>query len=265
MIIDAVPYVTVHWTSWWLVTTAAFGAGFLDAIVGGGGLILVPALFGVFPNATPATLFGTNKCASISGTAWAAVQYSKSIRLEWRTLMPAVLVAFAASVAGAYCITRIPQDGLRMLLPVVLAAVLLYTIFMPTLGGTYVRRFEGSAEARAASAVALPIGFYDGLFGPGTGSFLVFLFCRVLGYDFLRASASSKIVNTSTNCGALIFLIVKGNVWWGYALAMGIANILGSSLGAKMALNNGVKFVRWIFIVVVSALTIKTAYGVFVA
>lgn len=242
------------------VTLASLFAGFVDAIVGGGGLILVPALFSVFPNATPATLFGTNKGGAIWGTAWATVQYARRVTMPWHALAPAFAAALAGSFAGAWSVTMASADGLRTALPLVLLAVLIYTVMRKDLGRHHTPRFAGRAEALAASVVGLGVGFYDGFFGPGTGSFFVFLFVRWLGYDFLHASASAKLLNTATNASAIALFAWKGHIWWHVAAAMAVANVAGSLLGTRLALKHGAGFVRIAFIVVVSALIARTAW-----
>jgi uncharacterized membrane protein YfcA len=246
-----------------LVSIASLGAGFVDAIVGGGGLVLVPSLFAALPSTHPATLFGINKSASIWGTAMAAVQYSRRVELRWRALLPAAAAGFAGSFTGAWAVTVISPGYLRKLLPVVLLAVLGYTLAKKHLGRDHLPRFSGRAEAWAASAIGITLGFYDGFFGPGTGSFLVFLFVRWLGYDFLHASASAKLLNTATNLAALILFAAKGHVWWHFALALAVANVAGSLLGTHVALRHGAGFVRSFFIVVVFVLILKTGYDAF--
>jgi uncharacterized membrane protein YfcA len=243
-----------------LVTLASLFAGFVDAIVGGGGLILVPALFAVFPNTHPATLFGVNKGASVWGTAAATLQYAQRVRMPWHALLPAAAVAFAGSLAGAWTVTVISPDFLRRALPLVLLGVLAYTLVKKQLGHSHAPRFSGRREALAASLLGVTIGFYDGFFGPGTGSFFVFLFVRWLGYDFLHASASAKLLNTASNLSALMLFAWKGHVWWHFALVMAVANVAGSLLGTRLALKHGSGFVRRVFIVVVSALILKTTY-----
>ena len=246
-----------------IVTLASLLAGFVDSIVGGGGLVLVPALFAVFPNTHPATLFGINKSASVWGTATAAWQYSRRVEMRWAALLPAAAAGFTGSFAGAWLVTVIPADGLRKLLPFILAAVLAYTLARKDMGRVHAPRFAGRTETLAAGVIGLLIGFYDGFFGPGTGSFFVFLFVRWLGYDFLNASASAKLLNTATNLAALILFAVKGHVWWHYALALAVANVVGSVLGTRMALKHGAGFVRGVFVFVVSALILKTGYDAF--
>jgi uncharacterized membrane protein YfcA len=246
-----------------VVSLASLLAGFVDSIVGGGGLILVPALFATFPSTHPATLFGTNKGASVWGTAIATVQYSKRVNLPWQSLGPAAAVCFASSLGGAWLVTVISPEYLRKALPLVLVIVLIYTLAKKQLGRHHAPRYTGRREAVIASAIGSIIGFYDGFFGPGTGSFFVFLLVRLLGYDFLHASAGAKLLNTASNLAAIILFALKGHVWWHYVLVMAIANILGSLTGTHLALKHGTGFVRGFFIVVVSALILKTSYDAF--
>jgi uncharacterized membrane protein YfcA len=246
-----------------LVSLASLLAGFVDAIVGGGGLILVPALFAVFPNTHPATLFGVNKGASVWGTAVATTQYARRVDMRWAALLPAAASGFCASLAGAWLVTIISAGFLRKALPFVLLAVLLYTLVKKDLGRHHAPRFSGLSETLAACCIGLVLGFYDGFFGPGTGSFFVFLFVRWLGYDFLNASASAKLLNSATNLAALALFAYKGHVWWHFALTMAVANVVGSLLGTRLALKHGAGFVRLVFLLVVSALILKTAFDAF--
>lgn len=245
------------------VTLASLLAGFVDAIVGGGGLVLLPALFAAYPSAHAATLFGTNKSASVWGTAFASVQYVRRVELSWRTMLPAMALSFAGSLAGAWLVTLISPDFLRKLLPAVLLGVLVYTLMKKELGRSHAPRFAGRQELLAAGTVGLLIGFYDGFFGPGTGSFFVFLFVRWLGYDFLHASAGAKLLNLSSNLSAILLFGLKGHVWWHLALPLALANVVGSLLGTRLALKHGAGFVRGVFIVVVLALILKTGYDAF--
>ncbi len=246
-----------------IVSIASLGAGFVDAIVGGGGLILVPALFAVFPSAHPATLFGVNKGASIWGTGVATVQYARRVEMRWAALLPAAGAGFSGSLAGAWLVTVMAPGFLRKALPFVLMAVLLYTLAKKDLGRHHTPRFTGRTETAAACCIGLLLGFYDGFFGPGTGSFFVFLFVRWLGYDFLNASASAKLLNTATNLAALALFAYKGHVWWHFALTMAVANVAGSLLGTRLALRHGAGFVRLVFIGVVGALILKTGFDAF--
>ena len=242
---------------------ASLLAGFVDSIVGGGGLVLVPALFAAFASAHPATLLGVNKSASLWGTAVATVQYARRVHMPWRTLLPAGLVALASSFAGAWLVTVVSPEFLRKVLPFVLLAVLAYTLMKKELGREHAPRLRGWREAAVASAIGLVLGFYDGFFGPGAGSLLVFLFVRLLGYDFLHASASAKLLNSCSNLAALSLFAFKGHIWWHYALALALANVIGSLLGARLALKHGSGFVRAVFVLVVSALILRTAYDAF--
>jgi uncharacterized membrane protein YfcA len=247
-----------------LVVAAASGlAGFVDAVVGGGGLVLVPALFATYPTAVPATLFGTNKGGAIWGTAWAALQFARRVTLARMTMAWGMAGALAGSFCGAWVVTLVSAKPLKQALPFVLLAILAYTVARKELGRHHTPRMTGSVEARAAGLIGLAIGFYDGFFGPGTGSFFVFLFVRVLGYDFLHASAAAKMLNTATNLAALVLFTWTGHVWWHVAAVLAVANVIGSLLGTRLALAKGAGFVRIVFIVVVSALIVKTAYDAF--
>ena len=243
-----------------LVSMASLLAGLVDSIVGGGGLILLPALFATFPSAAPATLFGTNKSASIWGTAFATVQYSRKVVLPWHALLPAAAAGLLGSFVGAWGVTLVDPTLFRKALPVLLTALLVYTLARKDMGRDHAPRYAGRREALLASGIGLVIGFYDGFFGPGTGSFLVFAWVRLLGYDFLNASASAKFINTGTNLSALLLFAWQGHVWWHLALGMALANIVGSLIGTRLALRHGAGFVRQVFILVVLALICKTAY-----
>jgi uncharacterized membrane protein YfcA len=243
-----------------VLSLASLFAGFVDAIGGGGGLVLVPALFGAFPSAAPPTLFGTNKAASVWGTGWAAWQYASRVQLPWASLWPAALAALVGSGAGALCVTVADPTILRRALPVVLLVVLIYTLIRRNLGRVHAPRYRGRTQATVASAIAFTIGVYDGFFGPGTGSLLVFLFVRWLGFDFLHASASAKLLNTATNASALLLFAYKGHVWWHLAALMAVANVIGSLIGTRMALRHGTPFVRAVFVCVVALLIVKTVW-----
>ena len=248
---------------WIIVSLASLLAGFVDAIVGGGGLILLPALFATFASAPPATLLGTNKSASVWGTAMATWQYSRRVQMPWRAMLPAAAAGFVGSFFGAWVVTLVSPDFLRKLLPLVMVAVLAYTLARKDLGMHHQPRWSGRAEVLVACGIGLVIGFYDGFFGPGTGSFLVFAFVRLLGYDFLNASVSAKLLNLATNVSALVLFAAKGHIWWHLTVPLAVANVLGSMLGTYMALRHGTGFVRAIFILVVSVLILKTGYDAF--
>ena len=246
-----------------IISLASLLAGFVDAIVGGGGLILVPALLATFPTAHPATLFGTNKGAAVWGTGFAARQYLQKVHLPWNAIGPAAVAGFLAALLGAWLVTIVSAGFLRQLLPGVLLLVLIYTLRKKDLGQLHAPQHQGVREVVLACGIGASIGFYDGFFGPGTGSFFVFALVRLLGYDFLHASAAAKVLNTATNLSALLLFSLKGHIWWHVAATMAVANVLGSIGGSHLALRQGAGFVRVVFLIVVSALILKTSYDAF--
>lgn len=246
-----------------LLGAAGFFAGLLDAIVGGGGLIQVPALFSAFPTAMPATLFGTNKVAGIFGTAIAARTYWNKFPVDWSLVLPASLTALLFAFVGAWAITIFPPDVFRKLLPFVLLLVALYVFRHKDFGGEYVPVKRGVSKVLLAAGIGAVLGFYDGFFGPGTGSFLIFLFIRGFGLDFLRASAAAKIINVACNLAALAWFIPTTEPLWLLGGTMAVCNIAGSVIGARLALKEGAGFVRRIFLLVVMALIVKTAWDAF--
>lgn len=243
----------------------AFAAGLIDAAVGGGGLIQLPGLFATLPQQTPAALFGTNKFSSVFGTVVAAWRYGRQIDMAWKLVLPAAATAFLFSFLGASAVSYVPKEAMRPLVLVLLIFMLGYTLWKKDFGALH----RPSALDRRQIAVALliggAIGFYDGFFGPGTGSFLIFLFIRCFGFDFLRASAAAKVVNVATNFAALAFFIPAGHVLYGFAVPMAIANIAGSLVGAKLAMQGGARLVRGLFVVLVTGLIAKIAYDMAIA
>lgn len=242
------------------VLAAAFAAGGIDAIVGGGGLIQVPALFSALPGALPATLLGTSKLAGLAGTASAAVRYARRIAVPWRTILPAMALASLASLIGAIAVTHVSPRLFRPLVPVALLVVLGYTLAHRDLGRVHAPRTHGRRGAAAGRALIATIGCYDGFFGPGTGSFLMLLFVRHYGFDFLNAAAAARWVNVATNAMALAWFGSHGAVLWPLGAAMALANVAGAQLGARMALRRGTGFVRSLFVAIVGALIAKTAW-----
>jgi uncharacterized membrane protein YfcA len=242
------------------VLGAGFFAGFVDSVVGGGGLIQIPALLGAFPTAPPAMLLGTSKLGSIVGTSNAVYQYSRRVRIPWRRLMPAAAVAFLAALCGAALVTRISPALFRPVVPVMLSLVLAYVLWRPDLGSVHVPATLSARRAGTAIAGIAAIGMYDGFFGPGTGSFLMLLFVRLYGFDFINASAAARFVNVATNAGALLFFILHRQIYWALAVPLAVCNTLGSVAGSHAALKHGSRFVRTVFIAVVAALIVKTAW-----
>jgi uncharacterized membrane protein YfcA len=239
-----------------LVLVAAFGAGLIDAMAGGGGLIQVPALFAAFPTAPHTTLLGTGKLAGFAGTLSAASRYLRHVKLDLRLVGAAAAGAFLCALVGAWIATHFPPAQFRALVPVLLTAVLAYTLVHKDLGQTHAPR-GGLLLAAGAAGV---IGLYDGFFGPGTGSFLVFLFIRVFGLDFLHASASAKVVNCAANVAALLLFGLTAKLMWLLGFGMALANVCGAQVGSHLAIRGGSAFVRKVFLGVVSALIAKTAW-----
>ena len=199
-----------------------FAAGLMDAAVGGGGLLQIPGLFNLLPNATPvASVMGVNKFASCCGTLTATGQYLRRIPVPWKMLLPAAALAFAASY--------------------------LYTFLKKDLGQTVRTEKLTRRETLWGLFFGALIGFYDGVFGPGTGSLLAFVFVRFYGYDFLAANASAKVINSTTNLAALKFFIPQGHVVWAWAIPLAAANLCGGVVGARLAMRGGTKLLRYGF------------------
>jgi uncharacterized membrane protein YfcA len=243
-----------------LVLVAAFGAGFIDALAGGGGLIQLPALFATFPNTPHPTLLGTGKLAGFAGTCSAIARFIRHVSLDWRLVLPAAAGAFVAALFGAWIATGISPERFRALVPLLLTSVLVYTLLNKDLGRHHEPRVvDARAQWLAAGSAGL-IGLYDGFFGPGTGSFLVFLFVRGFGLDFLHASASAKIVNAAANVAAIVLFGLTGELMWLLGLAMAACNVAGAQFGSQLAIRRGSALVRKVFLVVVGALILKTAW-----
>ena len=243
-----------------LLILAGLAAGWVDAVVGGGGLIQLPALLVLFPQMSAVQVLATNKVGSIMGTSMSSVTYYRRIHPDLRTAAPTAAAALVASIGGAALASSIPEAALRPIIIVVLVAVLIYTLARPTMGTTTELRWEGNRHYGAAAGIGLLIGLYDGLLGPGTGSFLVMALVGVIGYAFLPASALAKIVNFATNLGALIFFVPAGHVVWGVGVVVGAANLVGAYIGARMAVAKGNRFVRVAFLVVVAALIVRLGW-----
>ncbi|WP_081354791.1 TSUP family transporter [Polynucleobacter asymbioticus] len=248
---------------WPLLFCAAFFAGLVDAVAGGGGLIQVPALFAAYPDVPPATLLSTNKLASVGGTLNAARKFLRHVSLPWAVVGPAIVAAFVGSLMGANAVSHFPAEPLRKALPFVLVFLLIYTWFQPSLGEAHAPKEVSHYQKFKALLLGLTIGFYDGFFGPGTGSFLLFGFVRFFGFDFLHASAATKLVNVSTNLAAILMLASLGQINWPLGFVMMIANIAGSQFGSRLAIKHGSGFVRKVFLVIVSALILKSAWNAY--
>jgi len=243
--------------------SAAFFAGFVDSIAGGGGLIQLPALLIGLPKSETVTVLGTNKFAAVFGTTTAAGLYRREIKPEPKVLIAMALPAFIGSAMGASLASRIPTSSMRPLVLILLVVVAIYTWLKPDLG--MVERFKHTDMRRIQIAVAAGsiIGFYDGIFGPGTGSFLLLVLVASFGYAFITASAIAKVVNVSTNLGAILIFGIHGAVLWQIGLALGVANVTGAVIGSRLAIRGGSSLVRKVFLIVTVALIIKVAFDTF--
>lgn len=235
-------------------------AGTVDAVVGGGGLVQLPALLVVLPQAPVVSLLGTNKLASIVGTSSAAVTYLRRTKVDVRTAATMAAAAFLGSGCGALLATVIDSDVLQPVVLVALVAVFAYTIRRPALGEIELLRLPPRTQRAVALSGGAVIGFYDGLAGPGTGSFLVFLLVGALGLSFLHASATAKVVNTATNAAALMVFAAGGHVLWAVGAAMAVSNLVGAQVGARLAIRHGSVLVRRVFLVVVSVLIARLTW-----
>lgn len=243
------------------VVLAAFGAGWIDAVVGGGGLLQLPALL-LIPGIAPVQALATNKLASVFGTATSSVTYYRRAKPDIRTALPMAGIALVGSFGGAAVATVLPPAAFKPIIVVALLAVAIFTVFKPEMGAATKLRFAGHKHHIMAGAAGLVIGFYDGMIGPGTGTFLVITLVALMGYDFLQASAKAKIVNLATNIGALLLFIPHGSVLWVLGGILAVANVAGSYLGSRMAVARGTKFIRVVFLVVVVALIGKLGVDV---
>lgn len=241
----------------------AFLAGFIDAIVGGGGLIQTPAMLILLPQVPIASLLGTGKLSGISGTMAALLRYRKSVQINWSNILPTAVTAFIFSFIGARTVSAIPTEMLRPVILALLIGVAVYTFLRKDFGTLHSPRLTESKEKLYGVGVGLVIGFYDGFFGPGTGSFLMFIFIGLFGFNFLAASASAKVVNVATNLSALLYFMFTGQVLYYIGIPMALCNVLGSTLGARLAIHKGTAFVRLLFLVVVTAIIFKFAYDSF--
>lgn len=242
---------------------AAFLAGWVDAVVGGGGLIQLPALLIGLPASTPpAAILGTNKVSSVWGTATSSLAYAVRIRPDWRTLLPLVVASAAGSATGASLARFVPKTWFTPIVLVALVGVGLYTWRRPELGLVSRVKHSGSAHYLRTAALGLGVGTYDGFLGPGTGSFFVIGLVAVLGYGFLEASAKAKIANLTTNLAAIAIFGFGGTVIWRLGLVMGAANLLGGLTGARTAIARGSGFIRKVFLLVVAGLVVKLGWDV---
>lgn len=243
--------------------SASFLAGFVDSIAGGGGIVQLPALLIGLPNSPAAEVLGTNKLPAVFGTTTAAALYRKQIKPDPRVLLGMAIPAFFGSAAGALLASRIPTSSMRPMILVLLIAVAIYTWLKPDLGKLENLRHVPKQRIQIGAIAGAVIGFYDGIFGPGTGSFLMLILVATLGYAFITASAIAKVVNVATNVGALIVFGINGAVIWQIGIVMGLANITGAVIGSRLAIRGGSTLVRKVFLLVTVVLIVRVGIATF--
>ena len=246
-----------------ILCIVAFAAGFVDAIVGGGGLLQTPASIIILSPQPVVNAIASVKIPSFSGTLFAAFQYLKKVRLNWKLTVIMCTIAFFASFAGSQLLTVVSNEFMKPVLLIVLTAVAIYTYTKKSFGQQEVKDHTPEREIIYAVLISLLIGFYDGFIGPGAGSFLILAFISLLGYDFLHASAQAKLVNLATNLGSIILFSIKGKIIWTVALPMAACNALGGILGARMAIAKGNNFIRLFFLVIVILTLARFAWDIF--
>ncbi|MGF7217755.1 hypothetical protein GGR92_003930 [Spirosoma lacussanchae] len=242
-----------------IATLCAFSflAGFVDAIIGGGGLIQTPALLVTLPQYPVPVLIGTTKLPSLAGSLMGAFQYSRRVVVAGRFIGPMMAIAFGASWLGSWTLTRMPNQFMKPVALVILIAVFLYTLLKKEFGQMPQQTISAQQQRIRMWAMGAVIGFYDGFFGPGTGSFLVLGFIGLIGFDFLRASAHAKLVNAATNLASVSLFVQKGSILYTLALPMAVANLSGAFLGARLAILKGNQFIRLFFLLVIAVMIIR--------
>ncbi len=241
---------------------AAFVAGLIDSVVGGGGLVQLPSLFIAFPQSHAALLLGTNRISSFFGTATAMLRYARETAIPWHTMLPTAAVAATTSLIGAWSVTQVSNVAFKPLVLVILVLVTIYTLRNKNLGQIHAPRLSKGRQQLAGVLIGALLGFYDGFMGPGTGSFLLFAFVGILGFSFLAASASAKVINVATNAASLSFFLYSGLVLLPLGLYMAACNVLGSIVGTRLALRYGSGFVRKLFLIVVPLVIARFAYDI---
>ncbi len=245
------------------ILVAAFSAGFVDAIAGGGGLIQLPALLISFPDREVAEVAGTNKLGSIFGTSAAALNYRRNIKTDPKLLLAMVLPAFIGSGSGSLLATQISTEQLKVAIVVMLVAVFAYTLARPDLGKVEVLKGAAKRQRTVGAIAGLTIGFYDGFIGPGTGTLLMIVLVAALGFAFIGASAIAKVVNVATNFASILVFGISGSIIWVVGLAVGICNLAGGIIGSRVAIRRGSDFVRKFYLVVTFALIVRVLFDLF--
>lgn len=246
-----------------LLCLAAFSAGFIDAIVGGGGLIQTPASLVLLPDLPVSRVIGSLKIPAFSGTSVATFQYLKKVKPDLQLAAVMMTIAMASAIAGSELLTHVSNAFMKPLLLVILVALAIYTYVKKDFGQYRPVTISKKKQYRLAILISMVIGFYDGFIGPGTGSFLIIAFITMMGFDFLHASANAKLVNLSTNLGSIALFSLKGQIIWAVALPMAASNAIGGWLGAKLAISKGNDFIRIFFLIVICGTILRFAYDVF--
>lgn len=246
-----------------LLLLLGFAAGFIDSIVGGGGLISTPGLANLFPDFPILKIIGTNRTSSIFGTSVAARNYFRIVPFEKHLVFPACAGALVASFFGVQLAKKMPTDVLRIVILGIIVVLAIYTAFKKDLGQTENRRFSPQKIGLASAAVGVTCGFYNGLIGPGTGTLLVFGFVQFIGLDFLKSSAVSKAANVAGDLSSWFVLFAGGFIVWKLAVPLVVANMAGSFAGSRLAILKGSRFIRWVFLVVVFGLVGRLLMDVF--
>lgn len=246
----------------YLLCLFAFLAGFIDSIVGGGGLVQIPAFFILYPQLSVPNVISTNRLASAVGTSVAAWNYARTVPIPWKTVIYAGIGAMVMSYLGATIQSLLPSAALKPIILVLIVAIAIFTYRKKDFGQLEAFRVPEQQRPWYALSIGMVLGFYNGFVGPGTGSLLVFAFVSVIGYSFLSSSALSKVVNVIADVASLVFFLWHGYVLFHLALPMMVCNVAGSYTGSRMALLRGNAFIRKVFIVVVAGIVLRFGWDV---
>jgi len=246
-----------------ILCTAAFFAGFIDSIVGGGGLVQTPATLVVLPQYPVATLLGTTKIPAFIGTSMAAFQYAKRVVLQRKLLLWMCVIALLMAMAGSATVSRVSNSFMKPMIFIILIVVAVYTFAKKDFGSAPSKTVSHKKQIIYGSLFAMIVGFYDGFIGPGAGSFLLLFFITTLGFDFMKASAHAKFVNLATNMGSILYFSGSGHILYKIAIPMAAFNFAGSYFGSRLAILKGNKFIRIFFLMVVIGTIIRFGYDIF--
>ena len=246
-----------------LLCLFAFIAGFVDAIVGGGGLIQLPAGLILLPQFPAGTVIGSLKIPAFTGTSFAVQQYLKKVKVNTKQVLMMVAIAFLSAFAGSQLLSMLSNKYMKPIIFFVLIVVAIYTYSKKNFGQHAQKNIDPKKQFLYSMIISLVIGFYDGFIGPGAGSFLIMAFISVLGYDFLKASTHAKLVNLATNLGSISLFLLKGSILWSVAIPMAVSNGVGGIFGARLAIYKGNQFIRVFFLLVVTATLLRFGYDIF--